>query len=302
MFKPTSRWLLSAGLLLLVLIASACFQSVGDVPEGNVVSGRITETWTPVPTDTPIPTEEFTEEAQAVDQPISEVETATPTLIGTPVAQGDGGVGGSQPDPFQLTATELIRTATQGVADQLTATALAQGIGVFTPTPLATMTIDPIFLSLTPAVGGFPTATPGIVLSGTDCVHEVVAGETMFRYSQTYGLPVNTIAAANSIVNPNVIIVGQRVVIPGCGTTGARPPATSVPVTTFGTGGVLTPNPGQGGGFTGACGGQYVVQQYDTLFQISLSCGVAVQSIANVNGITNVNYIKMGDILTIPAQ
>src|SRR5688572_13531194 len=55
MFKPTSRWLLSAGLLLLVLIASACFQSVGDVPQGNAVSDRITETWTPVPTDTPIP-------------------------------------------------------------------------------------------------------------------------------------------------------------------------------------------------------------------------------------------------------
>ena len=229
------------------------------------------------------------------------MDTATPTLVGTPVAQsGEGGTGDNQPDPFQLTATELIRTATEGVAIQQTQTAAALGIG-FTPTPIFTSTIDPIFLSLTPPVGGPATATQ-VILSGADCVHEVRAGETMFRYSQTYGLPVNTIAAANSIVNPNLIIVGQRVIIPGCGTTGARPPATSVPTTIFGTGGVLTPNPGTGGGFTGACGGQYVVQQYDTLFQISLACGVPVQSIANVNGITNVNYIRMGDILTIPAQ
>lgn len=300
MFKPTSHWLLSAGLLCLVLIASACFQSVGDVPQGSAVSDRITETWTPIPTDIPAPTEEATAEAEVVDQPISDADTATPTLVGTPVAQsGEGGTGENQPDPFQLTATELIRTATEGVAIQQTQTAQALGIGVFTATPIFTSTIDPIFLSLTPV--GFPTATQ-IILSGADCVHEVRAGETMFRYSQTYGLPVNTIAAANAIVNPNLIIVGQRVIIPGCGTTGARPPATSVPTVIFGTGGVLTPNPGTGGGFTGACGGQYVVQQYDTLFQISLACGVPVQSIANVNGITNINYIRMGDILTIPAQ
>ena len=302
MFKLTSHWLLIVGSLSILLLASACFQSVGDVPPGDTVSQRLTETWTPVPTEPPTPTEEGTEEAEAIDQPISEFDTPTATLtfVGTPIAQsGEGGTGDNQPDAFQLTATELIRTATQGVADQLTLTAIAQGIG-FTPTPIATFTLDPIFLSLTPPVG-IPTQP---FPSGADCVHEVRAGETMFRYSQTYGLPVATIANANAIVNPNLIIVGQRVIIPGCGTTGARPPATTVPLATdfFGTGGVLTPNPGAGGGAIGACGGQYVIQQYDTLFQISLTCGVPVQSIANVNGITNINYIRMGDILTIPAQ
>jgi putative chitinase len=124
----------------------------------------------------------------------------------------------------------------------------------------------------------------------------------MYSYSVYYGLPVNTIAVANAIVNPNLIIVGQRITIPGCGTTGAVPPPTSTPRPTpgLGTGGpFLTPVPGTGTGF---CGGQYVIQQYETLFQISQTCGVPVQSIANANGILDINYIRMGDILVIPAQ
>jgi LysM repeat protein len=303
MYKSKFRWQLSAGLLCIMLLATACFKSVNDQPQSTIVSLANTETPTSTPTETPIPIEE-TEEPTAVDQPISDVETATATLAGTEVAQSGEGTGDNQPDPFQLSATALIQTATAVIEIQQTQTAQASGIGVFTPTPIFTPTMDPIFGSLTPVtpIQGQPTV---IVPSGTDCVHEVRAGETMFRYSQNYGLPVNTIAAANGIVNPNLIIVGQRVVIPGCGTTGVRPPATSVP--TFGTGGFVTQDALGGFAttvptFTSTCGGQYVVQQYDTLFQISLACGVPVQSIANANGITDINRINMGTILVIPSQ
>ncbi|MDQ7026167.1 MAG: LysM peptidoglycan-binding domain-containing protein [Anaerolineae bacterium] len=330
MFKLKSRWQLGAGLLCVVLVATACFQSVGDVPQSTVVSQRST----PIPptlVPTLVPTEETEEvSAQVVDQPIAEVDTSTPTptltstatntststptatLEATQVAQsGEGGDGDKPPDPFQLTATELIRTATEGVNLQNTATAAALGIVANTATPTFPPTIDPLFLSLTPQQNVQPTTA---FVSGADCVHEVRAGETMYRYSQAYGLPVSTIAAANGIVNGNVIIIaiGQRIVIPGCGTTGFRPPATSTPIPTstpfgFGTGGFATQDPGTGGGFattvpvtTSTCGGQYVVQQYETLFQISLACNVPVQSIANANGIIDINRIEMGTTLVIP--
>ena len=305
MYKSRFRWQFGAGLLCILLLATACFKSVNDQPQSTVVSLANTATWTPVPpSETPVPTAEETEDfvAEVVDQPISDVDTETPTatLASTEVAQSGEGTGDNQPDPFQLSATALIQSATAIIQIQQTQTAQALGIGVATETPIFTPTMDPIFGSLTPVtpIQGQPT-TPFI--SGSDCVHEVRAGETMFRYSVNYGLPVNTIAAANSIVNPNLIIVGQRVIIPGCGTTGFRPPATSVP--DFGTGGFGTQDPL--GGFattipTSTCGGQYVVQQYDTLFEISLTCGVPVQSIANANGITDINRINMGAILVIP--
>jgi LysM repeat protein len=131
------------------------------------------------------------------------------------------------------------------------------------------------------------------VPSGGNCIHEVRAGENLFRISLTYGLLVNDIAQASGIVNPNVISVGQMLTIPGCGTTGARPPATSTP------GGVVggTPVPG---GSTG--GTTYTIQQGDTLFALSLRFGVPVNSIAAANGISNINLIYMGQTLTIPAS
>lgn len=341
MFKLKLRWQLGAGLLGIVLVATACFQSVGDVPQSTVVSERSSETWTPIP-PTLVPTEEKTEEvsAQVIDQPISEVDTSTPTSTNTPTAtlaatqvaqSGEGGTGDNQPDPFQLTATELIRTATEGVEIQMSETARALGIVSVTDTPIFPPTIDPLFLSLTPQQNVQSTT---VFVSGANCVHEVRAGETMYLYSRAYGLPVSTIAAANGIVNGNVIIivVGQRIVIPGCGTTGVRPAATStsIPDTTqstfgttsdlnlntggfatesIGTGGFATQDPGTGGGgiptttgTLGPCGAEYIVQQGDTLFSISQTCDVPIQSIAAANSIIDITYIQMGATLVMPPR
>ena len=283
------------------MMATACFQQVGDVPQANAVSERQSETPSNTPSPTDEPTATATEnpdsaQAQAVDQPVSEV--------GTSVAQsGESGTTNNQinqPDPFQLTATELIRTATEGVQIQMTETAIALGLGATaTPSETPQPTQDP-FAVVTPT-------QPTQFISGSDCVHEVRAGETMYRLSVFYGLPVNTIAAANGIVNPNVIVIEQRITIPGCGTTGAFPPATSTPIPSaealFGTGGFDSQTAGSVANQTtgiSLCGSQVMVEQYETLFEISLRCGVPVQSIANANGITNINRINMGDVLAIP--
>lgn len=45
-------------------------------------------------------------------------------------------------------------------------------------------------------------------------IHVVQRGETMYRIARYYGTTVQAIAAANGIVNPNLIYVGQRLVIP----------------------------------------------------------------------------------------
>src|SRR5262249_30070916 len=160
-------------------------------------------------------------------------------------------------DPIYITATFIVGRATQTAAFELTATA---GGPIITPT-------------LPPTVAPFqPTATFAPV-PGSGCVYTVLAGDNLFRIALKYGTTPQELASANGIPNMNLILVGQQVTIPNCGSTGT----------------VATPVPGvppvSGGGTT------YTVQQGDTLFKISLKFGVPVSSIAAANGISNINLI-----------
>jgi LysM repeat protein len=148
---------------------------------------------------------------------------------------------------------------------------------------------------------------PAAPLPGADCIHEVSAGENLYRISLRYGVTMDAIAAASSpqILNPNILSIGQRLTIPGCGTTGAVPPATSTPIS--GTNGNVFIPPTATfftttGGSSAVAGTTYVVKQGDTLFAISMQTGVLVQSIADANGIQNINLILMGQTLVIPNQ
>jgi lipoprotein NlpD len=45
--------------------------------------------------------------------------------------------------------------------------------------------------------------------------HVVAPGETLYRISRTYGLTVEELSAANGIIDPRTLAVGQELVIPG---------------------------------------------------------------------------------------
>jgi len=88
-----------------------------------------------------------------------------------------------------------------------------------------------------------PAPTPTPTWTPTPIVHEVQPGDTLGKIAQVYGSTVNAIAAANSISNPNLIFVGQQLVIPASSTpsptiAGIQLP-TQVPSATLG--GDLTP-------------------------------------------------------------
>jgi lipoprotein-anchoring transpeptidase ErfK/SrfK len=72
--------------------------------------------------------------------------------------------------------------------------------------------------------GGSP-ARPTTPSSG---VHVVQRGENLFRIALRYGVTYQALAAANGIANPNRVYVGQRLVIPGHGST-VPAPAPSAP-------------------------------------------------------------------------
>jgi LysM repeat protein len=72
-------------------------------------------------------------------------------------------------------------------------------------------------------VPGAPSAVPDA--SGA-CVYWVKAGDTLTKIALQYGTTVWAIAIENNLANPSFIYVGQRLVIPGCGTAATPTPTT----------------------------------------------------------------------------
>lgn len=107
-------------------------------------------------------------------------------------------------------------------------------------------------------------------------IYTVRPGDTLFSIARRFGVSVGGIAMANHIVNPNLIFVGQRLVIPA----GYPPPF---------------PPP-----FAPPAAAVYIVQPGDTLFSIALRFGTTVFAIATANNIPNPNVIFVGQRLVIP--
>ncbi len=298
-----------AFLLLLLSIPAAalvaCYQPTGNGLEATSIA-NLAETFTPIPSLTPIPSETPPPTEGA---PPIELIAVTNTL--DPFSQASTEIAMAQGDPLLQTATAMALLAQQvapvaQVEDPLlqTATAMAN----FAIQPQLQEGIDPLMQSATAVIAGatatagwpmtqtmaallgpsptftlpfVPSATWTPIPSGT-CTHTVVAGDNLFRISLAYNTTVNAIAAANGIVNPNLIIVGQVLTIPGCG----------------GNSGQVVPPVGPAPN----CAGQtYVVQQGDTLFTISMQFNVNVNSIATCNNIANPNLIFINQQLVIPS-
>jgi len=78
-----------------------------------------------------------------------------------------------------------------------------------TATPTATPTVTPTATaSVTPSPSPSPTPPPALR------VVIVRAGDTVFALARQYELTVQAIAEANSLADPNLIIVGQELIIP----------------------------------------------------------------------------------------
>jgi LysM repeat protein len=111
---------------------------------------------------------------------------------------------------------------------------------------------------------------------GGTVTYVVKTGDTLKNIARRYGTTWQAIAAANKLVNANLIYAGQTLIIfGGSGTT--MPPGGQ-------------PNPGT-----------YVVQAGDTLALIAAKFGTTWQAIAAANNLVNANTIYTGQRLMIPS-
>ena len=98
----------------------------------------------------------------------------------------------------------------------------------------------------------------------------VQPGDTLYSIASRYGTTAEAIASANQIVNPSLLRVGQRLVIPA--ESEALPATAKI----------------------------HVVQAGETLYRIALMYGKTAQEIAVANNLASLNSIRIGQRLVIP--
>ena len=172
---------------------------------------------------------------------------------------------------------------------------------------------------------------PGVASAqGIGQTHVVQPGENLFRIALRYGVSIQALATINGIVNPAMIYVGQRLVIPA-DVAAATPPTptpapatpdtTSAPITptleisptvtsTLGMSPTVTPTLVTSSTVTPApvttpvvasLNRTHTVAVGENLFRIALRYGLTTKELAVANGITNPNSVYVGQVLRIPA-
>jgi LysM repeat protein len=111
-----------------------------------------------------------------------------------------------------------------------------------------------------------------LAVGGSAGTYVVRPGDTLSGIAGQFGVSVDALAHANGITDPNRVLAGQQLAIPG----GAPAPAPA------------------------AAGVQHVVVAGETLSGIAARYGSTVAAIVSANGIADPNHVRIGTRLTIP--
>lgn len=111
----------------------------------------------------------------------------------------------------------------------------------------------------------------------------VQPGDTLGALARRWNTTVATIAELNGIPDPNLIHVGQELVVPRGAIATAAPPVTPVAHV------AAAPS-----------GATYTVQPGDTLTALARRWNTTVSAIIQANGIANPDLIRIGQVLRIP--
>lgn len=133
--------------------------------------------------------------------------------------------------------------------------------------------------------------TPDAIAPEGGVRYVVQPGDTVYDIAGRYGLTVAVLAAANNLTDPGVIFPGEVLLIPdGSGSVAEAETAAAV---TAEPAAAATPD------LSGE-GNTYTVRSGDNPYRIARRFGVPVQTLIEINHITNPTRLKVGQLLIIP--
>ncbi len=121
------------------------------------------------------------------------------------------------------------------------------------------------------------------LVAASGAAYTVRGGDTLSELAARHGVSVDSLTEVNSIENPNHIVVGQVLTIPGQAGEAAAPASSS------------TSSSGDGEATT------HVVGTGESLGAIARKYGLSVQDLAAANGITDPNNVWAGSLLRVAA-
>jgi LysM repeat protein len=130
-----------------------------------------------------------------------------------------------------------------------------------------------------------PPPAPAAPAAAVYETYTVQPGDTLGKIAAQYGTTVDAIVQANNLADPNIIAVGQQLLIPVAGgqSGGGDAPAVVSPASA-----PVQPGPTS-----------YTVQPGDTLFGIAARYGTNVDNLASINGLSNPNLLSVGQVLKL---
>jgi cell wall-associated NlpC family hydrolase len=117
-------------------------------------------------------------------------------------------------------------------------------------------------------------------LPGTT-VHVVQAGETLVQIADTLGVDPNSLVGLNNLDNPDLLSIGQTLLIPGSSNVGTW---------------------SSGSGQAAGRGSTYTVVEGDTLWGIALQFGTTTAALVDANSLDNPDSLTIGTVLNIPGD
>ncbi|MBI5668222.1 MAG: LysM peptidoglycan-binding domain-containing protein [Chloroflexi bacterium] len=137
-----------------------------------------------------------------------------------------------------------------------------------------------------------------------DQTYTVVRGDRLLKIADRFGVSLDCLARANRIVNPNLIFIGQRLLIPvNCTGQGGGETTPTTSTATVTSAGITGSGQCQFDRYPGrvAPGGVYTIRAGDTLDFIACDFGIALSCLLETNPQIGANRgrIRAGDEITI---
>ena len=137
-------------------------------------------------------------------------------------------------------------------------------------------------VAFSPGLGGRIGLRPAAAQESAQTIYVVQPGDTLSSIALRYGLTTAELAEANGLINPNLIYVGLKLIIPA--SARAAPAATPAGRLAF------------------VVNRLHIVQANETLFGIALKYGTTVRSLLETNRLDRAGLIVPGQPLIIPAD